>query len=642
MIISMKKYLILGVKEEIDAFFEEVQKSAIAEFISMRPKKAVEHPIEIERLVQALKILRKLPLKKPHVLEGDLIFADEIAGKVIHLKAEVERLSEERRLLEVEKVRVAPFGDFSLEDIDFIEDTSKWSIQFFCRKSEAVHEDPVDDYTLFIGSDYDLDYFITVHKHRVLSPDKIEMRIDRPLGELETHLSFVKESLRELEAELKGYAGYIDFLHEKLLMQLDAYHLHEAKKQVCFPLENSLFSIEAWIPSNKVDQLFAQIHKRSIHCEEVVIEEHEVIPTYMENRGNVSIGEDLVRIYDIPASSDRDPSGWVFWFFVLFFSMIVNDGGYGLIYLAVCLYLKWKMPSMKEGMRRFLRLATILSCGCVLWGLLSASFFGIELSPKGWLSKASLIHYVVEKKADYHLQVKDDVYDVWVKEFPSIASAKTGEELIADGTKVKEHHIEYPIQDAFSDNIFLEFSLVLGMMHISLALLRYIRRHFAAIGWVLFIVGGYLYFPSLLHATSFVHFFGLLSKAQATGIGLQLIYTGIGSAIVLALLQKRWQGISEISTVITVFADILSYLRLYALGLSTAIMAETFNGLGQAVGLFLGMIVLLAGHGITIIMGLMTGTIHGLRLNFIEWYHHCFQGGGRLFSPLMSFIHKKE
>ena len=93
---------------------------------------------------------------------------------------------------------------------------------------------------------------------------------------------------------------------------------------------------------------------------------------------------------------------------------------------------------------------------------------------------------------------------------------------------------------------------------------------------------------------------------------------------------------------ISVFADVLSYLRLYALGLSTAIMAETFNGLGQEVGLFLGALVIMAGHAITILMGLMTGTIHGLRPNFIEWYHYSFLGGGRLFRPLMCFKSKEQ
>ncbi len=77
MIIDVKKYLIIGVKEEIDAFFLRAQEKGIAEFISAHPKKSSEFPLEIQHLLQALKILRKLPVKKPYLGGGDLQFADE-------------------------------------------------------------------------------------------------------------------------------------------------------------------------------------------------------------------------------------------------------------------------------------------------------------------------------------------------------------------------------------------------------------------------------------------------------------------------------------------------------------------------------------------------------------------------------------
>ena len=95
----------------------------------------------------------------------------------------------------------------------------------------------------------------------------------------------------------------------------------------------------------------------------------------MENRGIQRIGEDLVKIYDIPATTDRDPSGWVFWFFALFFSMIVADGGYGLMYLGLCIYLKYKYPVLQASARRFLKLATILATGCIIWGSLDIRLF---------------------------------------------------------------------------------------------------------------------------------------------------------------------------------------------------------------------------------------------------------------------------
>ena len=71
-------------------------------------------------------------------------------------------------------------------------------------------------------------------------------------------------------------------------------------------------------------------------------------------------------------------------------------------------------------------------------------------------------------------------------------------------------------------------------------------------------------------------------------------------------------------------------------------MAETFNEMGQTVGLFLGVLIILAGHSVNVMLGIMAGVIHGLRLNFIEWYHYCFDGGGRLFRPLMRLKAKEH
>jgi V/A-type H+-transporting ATPase subunit I len=642
MIINVKKYLILGVQEDIDQFFDRAQQKGIIEFIPPHAKKGLEVPAEIQHLLDAMRVLRKLPVKKPYEGGGDLQFADETALRILELKGEVQRLYEEKRLTEAEIFRVAPFGDFSLDDIDFIETVGKRTIQFFCMKSAKAHLANFSDEVIFVGSDYDLDYFIAINEEPKNYPGMIEMRIDRPLGELQTHLSFVKESLHQIEAELKGYAGHLDFLNEALVERLNDYHLFNAKKEVSYPLENSLFAIEAWIPENKTDILYEIIDGMAVHCEPIPVDENDRIPTYMENKGVQRIGEDLVRIYDIPAVTDRDPSGWVFWFFVLFFSMIVADGGYGLIYLGLCLYFKYKYPMLKSSARRFLKLATILSIGCVIWGVLTSAFFGIQISSKSWLGKLSVIQYLTAQKADYHIAQKDDVYQFWISKFPNLANVSSGQEFLDLAVAKKGQHIAHVALDAFTDSILLEFSLIIGIIHISLALLRYLWRHWAGIGWVTFMVGAYLYFPFVLKATSLVHFLGFVDKKTGEAVGLQLVYTGIALALFLALLQKRLKGIGEIATLIQVFADVLSYLRLYALGLAGAIMASTFNEIGQDVGLFLGVLVIFVGQGVNIMLGIMAGVIHGLRLNFIEWYHYCFDGGGRLFRPLMRLKAKEH
>ena len=138
-----------------------------------------------------------------------------------------------------------------------------------------------------------------------------------------------------------------------------------------------------------------------------------------------------------------------------------------------------------------------------------------------------------------------------------------------------------------------------------------------------------------------MEFLGIIPKTTAETVGIQLVYGGIGVAVVFALIQKRLKGIAEITQIIQVFADILSYLRLYALALASTIMARTFNDMGLGIGLVLGSVIILLGHSINILLGTMGGVIHGLRLNFIEWYHYSFEGEGRLFNPLRK-LRKQE
>lgn len=639
MIITMKKYLILGVQEDLEAFFTRAQQQGVLEFIPGKNKALSAVPKEMQCFIDAIRILRKLSpsLKSKSTHEQS---AEEIALHVIHLKKEVERLSEQIRMIKLEIARVAPLGDFSKKDIAYIESEAKKVVQFFCMKTLKRKENPSDEGLIYLNTEYDLDYFMAIHDSAVSYPHMIEMRVDKPVGELKEELESIKQCLQTIEIELKEAACFQPFLQEALIAHLNTYHLEQAKNTVQYPLENSIFCVEAWIPQNKVRILYSLVNDMAIHCESIAVEATDQVPTYMENKGIARIGEDLVRVYDTPAPTDKDPSTWVFWFFVLFFSIIVADGGYGLFYLALAGFFWYKFPNLKGQKRRFLKLATVLATGCILWGVCTASFFGLELKPNDWLMQISPLQTLVVKKAEYHLRQNDDVQQDLDKKFPELLRASSGKEVIEKAVEHKDGKTSYVASDDFSRNILLDFSILLGIVHVSCSLIRYFFRNWAGIGWIFFMVGGYLYFPSILNATSMLNFLNLVDKTQATEIGLQLIFSGITIAVILAFVQKRLKGLKQLTQILEVFADVLSYLRLYALALAGSIMASTFNQLGKSAGLF-GFIPILAGHSINILLGLMAGVIHGLRLNFIEWYHYCFDGGGRLFKPL-TYLKSKE
>jgi len=345
MIINLKKYLFIGAKEDLATFFIRAQEEGFIEFITDKDRKTKEQPEAVRKLVDAIKILRKQPLKAPYQGTGDLDSASEIATQVLDLTHEIEKLSEEKRFLEAEITRVAPFGQFSFDDIAFIEKQTGKKIQFYCVKTTKSHEIQEAASLIYIGTDYDLDYFIGIHDRPKTYPAMIEMHFDRTVGELKNHLAFVDETLYQVEAELKGYAGHIELLRDGLLEQLDIHMLQKTQKGVDFPIEDTIFSIEGWVPKNKTEKLLTLIEGKALFFEPIAIEKEDQVPTCMENKDSARIGEDLVRIYDIPSSTDKDPSSWVLWAFALFFAMILADGGYGLVYLGLAFFLKKKFPN---------------------------------------------------------------------------------------------------------------------------------------------------------------------------------------------------------------------------------------------------------------------------------------------------------
>ena len=109
MIEDVVKYFIMGTQESLDQFFEGAQNQGFLEFISVAQKKPMEVPVAVQNLLSAHKILRKLPLREPYQGGGDLHLAMQISERIIELKEDLEKLEEEKRVLDAEIARVAPF-----------------------------------------------------------------------------------------------------------------------------------------------------------------------------------------------------------------------------------------------------------------------------------------------------------------------------------------------------------------------------------------------------------------------------------------------------------------------------------------------------------------------------------------------------
>lgn len=630
--VDLKKYLFIGVESERAAFFEEAQKSGIIDFI-----KGTDVPLaddsDIHHITKAIKILRGLPLGEQEETT-EYILADGISTKIIQLSHHLEKLNEEKRMNNLDMSRVEVFGDFSTKDLKAFENEANRHVQFFFSKSGLRDDVELPDELIFIDSERGLDYFIAINKEPRQYDKMIEMQIPRPIGELRKKRDQIEQDIHQTEQRLKSYAKYNRFLHHALIYKMNSYNLRNRTEYAHKTMDGDLFAVEGWVPVNKKKALNALIEKQDVHAEEIAIEPEDVIPTYLENAGYNKIGEDLVHIYDTPSHTDKDPSFWIITFFAFFFAMIIGDAGYGLVFLLTAIYIRYKYKKMKPLGNRIWWLMVILACTTIFWGTMTSSFFGMHISQDSPIRKVSLINWLVHKKADYHFNNKDAVYEYWVKKYPNLKDAKDSKEFLLGAKSEHAGHEQYDMVVKFADNVLLELALMIGVLHIIVSFIRYLDRNWSGIGWVMALIGSYLFVPYFIDSTSMIHFaFGLPFKEAAEN-GFYLMIGGFAAAFVLALIQHRWMGLLEPTHVIQIFADTMSYLRLYALAFAGAVVVETINGFAGSMNIVFGAILFILGHLMNIVLGVMAGVIHGLRLNFLEWYHYSFEGGGKKYNPL--------
>lgn len=627
---DVRKFLFLGLEEEKEAFFKRAQAQGVIHFIDPYLSSHKDIPQDVQRLTAAIKVLRGLPpAEQEENFNG--VKEDSIVDEILRLHEQREKLQERLRVLAMEISRIEVFGHFSFEDIAYIERKGKCVIQFFCARPNLYVEEPMPENLLFVTSEHGLDYYIAINEHPVTYERMVEMKFEHSLTALQNIHEAAQKQQHEIEHELKKYAKYNEFLHQAMIGKLNRYNLNHTQTYVQQVMGGTLFAVEGWVPANQVDQLKQVVGDLNIYWEEIAIEPTDIIPTYLENEGLSRLGEDLVHIYDTPSATDKDPSMWVLGGFALFFAFIIGDAGYGLVYLALALFLRYKYPNLKGLAKRVLNLFTLLCLGCVIWGTLMTSFFGMQIGLDNPLRKLSLVQWLAEKKAAYHLHRDDEVVREWKGKYCELEGVKDPHEFVCFSADPKQGFV---VLNRLTDNVMFELALFVGVVHLILSLLRYVGRNWQNIGWIAFLIGAYLYFPYYLKTPSFLNFVGGVDLVKGGEFGFQLMLGGIGIAWILSIIRHGWTGIFEIMVLIQVFADTLSYLRLYALGLAGAIVGSTINEIASGLPLMAGVLLIVISHFVNIILGTMSGIIHGLRLNFLEWYHYSFEGGGKRFQPL--------
>lgn len=327
--------------------------------------------------------------------------------------------------------------------------------------------------------------------------------------------------------------------------------------------------------------------------------EEDAVPTKLENNKVVSL---IYPVSDflgtVPGYREYDISGWFLLFFSLFFGMIFGDGGYGLLITLISVFAIIK--NHKKNLQPFI-LLLILGLTTTLWGMLTCNWFGVPPQSLPESLKPLLL------KLDWN----------WISNASSLP------------------------EDTVTQNLQI-FCFTIALVQLAVAHIKGIVRNIRSLKCLgeagsLFMLMGiyYLVLNMVVSSERFpfdlVLFEGIKASSVmfpliGVGFGLSFIFSNYEGSVLKSVLESLKNIISVLLGVVNVFSDIVSYIRLWAVGLAGAAIANTVNEMaGPILGgfvFFLGILLLGFGHGLNMILNVLSVIVHGVRLNTLEFSSH--------------------
>ncbi len=566
MISKMQKLLLVGPQKKKEEIIKTLQKAGVVEVMPYKGKEfrtdgRFVTTADADTALSALKLADKYgAMENAKSRRSEInLHGSELANKIIELDASCKKIKDEITLLGNKLSTIEKLGDFSLDDIRLIEKKGNIKIQIWeCPKKSAEEINFEKVLAVFkIYADSSSVFFLTCAKEPVQLRKCSEIVVEEDMTGLKKAITELKEKQNGTESAIFDLAAKRGELYDNYLAELDKISFNRAAKGTVSEFDDKVFLLQAWCPKGELANLKKTFENECAAIIEIEPEKDETIPTLIDSKKAVDeMGRDLVNIYDTPAYNDWDPSSWVFFSFTLFFAMIVGDGGYGLLLFVFMLFLKIKLKNPGAAMKRFINLSLVLTGATAVYGVLTGAFFG-------WFPKAF--------------------------EAPLITFCKNMDFIKIDKTNPD------------TTKFMMQLSVLIGMVHICLSLiLRGLRAakdekdfitpliNIAWIGgiwsfffWYAFDKGGSTVFnaadPAAISAN------GLLSLEIFAGILVVLYAIQAKTFNPFKMLYASFFGLYN---GVQFFSDILSYIRLFALGLSGALLAQTFNNLaGQVLDL---------------------------------------------------------
>lgn len=408
-------------------------------------------------------------------------------------------------------------------------------------------------------------------------PEKGPLQLQRELKQCETELAECEAILTQSAKHLQSYSAQL------LKTQNDVEYSSVSET---LNAENTLVWLSGYIPATE-EEAFSVVAKENNWAWMVsdIQDDDPNVPTkirYGKLTGLIKPVFDILGV--VPGYREYDISFWFLAFFALFFAMIIGDAGYGALFLlgTVIFHIKAKKTT------NITLLLYLLSATTIVWGALTGTWFGLEGAMKIPLLKSLVL--------------------------PSLAN----------------YPQYFSVSSSDVQNNVMKFCFSIGLIQLALACIMNIRRKASErnLGWVADVgwLGSVsaLYFVVLNLVIGEPINFGVVVLLVAVGFLLVVLFGGMAPDKTFA--QGLKAGLGDAFTVflntISAFGNVMSYIRLFAVGMASLAIAQSFNDMAagfDGVLVIIGAVIMVIGHLLNIVMGFLSVVVHGVRLNLLEF-----------------------
>lgn len=503
-----------------------------------------------------------------------------------------------RARAEMEQIKV--WGDFDSKSLNNLRQIGI-TLRFFETTAKAFNSEWIDQYPIeVVQSDKNNVYFVVAqHVDQPLTIEINAQELPVPSAsskDKDNEIKLLEAQIAEAQSTIESVATMREAILNFSLEQYEKIDFQKVSASGTDAADGTLKVLEGWSPNQDRDTIeeFAKEQDVFYTVEDARSEQNP--PIKLKNNFFARLYEPIGALYLLPNYNELDMTPFFAPFFMIFFGMCFGDAGYGLLFIAVILLAWRKIPAK---FKSFAWLGLFLNISAVVFGTLTGNLFGIELVKVDALVKVS----------EYFLNPNDVFY---------LAIAIGGVQVL--------------------------FGQILRIFNRSKRGGSFVYG-LSSLGWVIL-------FISLLIAGFDLggDYFSMQSVAflAVAGVAMFLIlffnspgknpFVNLGSGL---------YSFYEMGT--GVVGDLISYVRLFAIGLAGTVIAQVFNELSRGLSgdipvlSFLVMvIILLIGHGLNIFISFLGAIVHPIRLTFVEFYKNAeFEGGGRSFTPFKRKINNK-